>query len=64
MVSSIQASPSSDFILTSYRARYSSVFDHYVRTIENEDSFTSIYFHIYRQLDWRLYVFIGLFGDV
>ena len=46
VVSSLQISPNNDFILTSYRIRGSKV----------PEPFQSIFFHIYRQLDWRLYV--------
>lgn len=45
VVSSLQISPNNDFILTSYRIRGSKV----------PEPFQSIFFHIYRQLDWRLY---------
>ncbi len=27
-----------------------------IRNVEREGSFKSIFFHIYRQMDWRLYV--------
>ena len=60
MASSIQVSPSNEFILTSYRMRFG--FDLFLnfRSVENEESFESIYFHIYRQFDWRLCVSLVL----
>ncbi|KAK8811257.1 hypothetical protein WA538_005416 [Blastocystis sp. DL] len=54
MVASLQISPSNDFILASYR----------IRNAEKEATSKSIFFHIYRQMDWRLYVGAGGDWDV
>lgn len=56
MVASLQISPSNDFILASYRIRYDQIEYMKTRNVEREGSFKSIFFHIYRQMDWRLYV--------
>lgn len=56
MVASLQISPSNDFILASYRLRWAISGRARRRNVEKEGSFKSIFFHIYRQMDWRLYV--------
>ncbi|KAK8822772.1 hypothetical protein WA556_001664, partial [Blastocystis sp. ATCC 50177/Nand II] len=45
MVSSLQISPSNDYILAAYRLRGS----------DHDANYSPVLFHVYRQLDWRLY---------
>lgn len=63
MVSSIQVSPSDDFILASYRRRFGWMCVVRNRNSETESSFESVYYHIYRQIDWKLFVGVDEVGD-
>lgn len=56
MVASLQISPSNDFILASYRIRWAMGAGARRRNAEKENNVKTIFFHIYRQMDWRLYV--------
>lgn len=64
MVASLQISPSNDFILASYRIRWARTGETSRRNAEKEATSKSIFFHIYRQMEWRLYVGAGGDWDV
>lgn len=56
MVSSLQISPSNDFILAAYRLRWKRSGRLSRRGSDHDANYSPVLFHVYRQLDWRLYV--------